>query len=162
MVTQTLNTAHGLTANDTNASKTVKMPFGMARLPVCWKTPNDSLLWAPLIDMYSCQDKFIVRAEMPGVSEEDIAVSLAGNDLVIKAERKIEKTRQTKEYYCSEIAQGTIFRSVPLPFDVKKNRIEATYTDGVLEIVMPRNVRAAESKIAVKVKATGRKKKKNS
>ncbi len=131
-------------------------------MPVCWKTPNDSLLWAPLIDMYSCKDKFIVRAEIPGVNEKDISVSLAGNDLVIKAERKTEKTRQTKEYYCSEIAQGTIFRSIPLPFDVKKSRIEATYADGVLEIVMPRNVHAAASKIAVKVNSAGRKNKKNS
>jgi HSP20 family protein len=159
MATTTLNTFRGMTGNEMNPSKTVKMPFGMARLPVCWKTPNDGLLWAPLIDMYSCQDKFIIQAEMPGLDEKDISVSLAGNDLVIKAERKTQKTSQTKEYYCSEIAQGTIFRSVPLPFDVKKNRIKATYIDGVLEVVMPRNIRAAGSEITVKVNSSGRNKK---
>jgi HSP20 family protein len=160
MVTQMLNTYRGVTSGDVNPSKTFKTPFGMSRMPVCWKTPNDSLLWAPLIDMYSCEDKFIVQAEMPGVNKEDISVSLVGNDLLIKGERKSQKTKHARDYYCSEISQGTFFRTIALPFEANKKRITATYSDGVLEIVMPRNTQMTETEIPVKVNSTGRKDKK--
>ena len=161
MVMQMANTSHGIAASDVNPSKTVKTPFGLARLPVCWKTPNDSLLWAPLIDMYSCKDKFIVRAEMPGVFKEDISVSLLGNDLLIKGERKSEKTKQTRDYFCSEISQGTFYRSIPLPFEIMRTLIEATYCDGVLEIVMQRNNKMVATAVNVKVNSPGHNRGKN-
>jgi len=76
------------------------------------------------------------RAELPGMKEEDIDVSLVGDTLTIKGERKAE-TEVKEEDYCCERSYGSFSRSIVLPSTVDTKKIEASYEDGVLEIRLP-------------------------
>ena len=79
-----------------------------------------------------------VRAELPGIDpEKDVQISLADDQLHIRAERQEKSEQKDKESYRSEFRYGSFFRSVPLPRGVKGEDITATYKDGVLEVRAP-------------------------
>lgn len=77
-----------------------------------------------------------VSAEIPGVSEKDIDVTLSpdGNTLSIKGEKKISKTKSEKDYYCAERAYGAFRRTMTLPSPVNPDKVDAKFRNGVLEI----------------------------
>lgn len=108
--------------------------------------------WAPRVDMFDRADKVIVKAELPGVKKEDIEISVTGGVLTIKGERKVEEEVKDEEYYCCERFQGTFYRAIQLPTDVEREKIEANYADGILEITLPRVPEVKPKKIEVKVK----------
>jgi HSP20 family protein len=94
--------------------------------------------WAPSLDVYEKDGNLVVKAELPGIQKEDIDVTLDRGDLVIRGERKAEKEVKEENYYRMERSYGSFQRRLPLPFDVKPEQIQATYTDGVLEIRIPK------------------------
>jgi len=108
--------------------------------------------WAPRVDMFDHVDKVIVKAELPGVKKEDIEISVAGGVLTIKGERRAEEEVKDEDYYCCERFRGTFYRAIQLPTDVETERIEADYTDGILEITLPKVPEVKPKKIEVKVK----------
>lgn len=151
MAIQKQNIFRGPADDNITSLKTAKHPISLTRFPVCWRTPNDGLVWAPLIEMYSHNNKFIVHVELPGVNKEDLHIALVGNDLIIKGERKTETTIKKKDYYCSEMSQGQFFRSVSIPVEVKKAQIKATYSNGILEIELHRDTSGKSSQVNIKV-----------
>jgi HSP20 family protein len=110
--------------------------------------------WIPPIEMYEKDDKFAIRAELPGIKEEDIDISVSGNMLIIKGERKQETEVDEDDYYCCERSYGSFLRSIDLPLNADTDKIEANTDDGVLEVTIPKTGETKAKKISI----TGKKK----
>jgi HSP20 family protein len=106
--------------------------------------------WEPTVDIYEDKDKVTVRAELPGMRKEDLNVSLEGNTLTVSGERKQEQEQQQGDTFRSERFFGRFQRSITLPHQVDANRLQATYKDGVLEVVCPKSEEAKPKQIEVK------------
>ena len=109
--------------------------------------------FTPRIDVVDTDKELRVSAELPGMDEKDIEVSLAGEALTIKGEKKEEKEEKGKDYYRSERSYGSFLRTIPLPSEVDTTKVEASFKKGVLTVNMPKTARAigGTKKIAVKV-----------
>jgi HSP20 family protein len=108
-------------------------PLALAR-PRAAEMPTP---WTPSVDVYERDNNLIVKAELPGVKKEDIDVELTDGGLAIRGERKAEQEVKEENYYRMERSYGSFYRRLPLRFEVKPEQIQATYTDGVLEIRIP-------------------------
>ena len=93
--------------------------------------------WTPNIEAFERKGEFIVRADLPGMTKDNVKVELFEGDLIIQGERKEEKEQKEKGYYAFERSYGTFYRVIPLPEGVKADEAKATFKDGVLEIAMP-------------------------
>jgi HSP20 family protein len=117
--------------------------------------PFESRLGAfsPKVDVTENDKEIKVTAELPGMDEKDIDVSLQSDMLTIKGEKKEEKEDKGKDYYRMERSYGSFSRSIPLPVEVETNKVEAKFKKGVLSITLPKTAKAvAETKkIPVKV-----------
>jgi HSP20 family protein len=83
-------------------------------------------------------DRLVVRAELPGVDpEKDVDVRIEGGDLLISAQRQERKEEKERGGYRTEFRYGSFSRTIPLPAGASERDIEATYTDGVLEVRVP-------------------------
>ena len=108
---------------------------------------------ASLSDMSRIEaDKFVVKAELPGMKEEDIDVSVIGDTLTVKGEKKTESEVKEEDYYRCERSYGSFYRSVPLPSTVDASKIKADFEDGVLEVTLPKTAEVKPKKIAVSAK----------
>jgi HSP20 family protein len=127
-----------------------------------WRLPVEERGWMPAVDVFEKEDRFVVKAELPGMKEDDIDVSVVGDTLSIKGEKKTETEIQEEGYYRCERSYGSFYRSIPLPSNVDANKIEASFEDGVLEVALPKSAKIKPKKIAVsaKKKATKSTKKK--
>lgn len=105
----------------------------------------------PAIDVAEQDDAIAVRAEVAGCKPEDIDISVYNNVLTISGEKKETKEEKNKGYYHMESSYGSFRRDINLPTDVDSTKVEATCTDGVLSIRLPK----AEVSKAVKVKVKG-------
>ena len=127
--------------------------FGRSFLPTAWgRLPMEQRGWTPAIEVFEKEDRFLVKAELPGMKEEDIDVSAVGDTLTIKGERKAESEVKEEDYYCCERSYGSFFRSIALPSHVDAQKIEASYEDGVLEVSLPKIPEVKPKKIAVSAK----------
>jgi HSP20 family protein len=88
--------------------------------------------FSPRVDVEDTGASYEIRAEIPGMTEKDITVSLSDNQLIIEGEKKDEWTKNERGVYQSEISYGSFYRSIPLRDDVDPNKVEASYRDGVL------------------------------
>ena len=106
-------------------------------------------MWAPLVDIYETKDDLFVNLELPGVREKDVHVSITGDMLTVKGERRFESDVKDEGYYRLERVYGKFERSIPLPIPVQAEKVKATYRDGVLEIRLPKveEVKPKEIKI---------------
>jgi len=94
----------------------------------------------------------VVKAEVPGMKEEDIDVSVVGDTLIIRGEKKAEAEVKEEDYYCCERSYGSFFRSVALPSTVDAKKIEASYDNGVLEITLPKAAEVKPKKVSISAK----------
>ena len=94
--------------------------------------------WTPRMDVVDGNDSLTLKVELPGVKQEDMAISLEDDVLTVKGERKDESQVNEQGYTRIERSFGTFQRSVVLPHTVDPNRVKATYKDGVLEIQLPK------------------------
>ena len=109
-------------------------------------------LWRPAVDIFETKDNLVLRAELPGMNKDDVHISVENNVLTLKGERKIDKEIKRENYHRVERTYGTFCRSFTLPTSVAKNKIEATFRDGVLEVIMPHAEEAKPKQIEIKVK----------
>ena len=119
--------------------------------------PMLSREWVPAIEMYDRGDKYVVKAELPGIKEDEVEVSTTEGVLTIKGEKKTESEVKEEDYYFSERGYGTFFRSLSLPSDVDAKKIEANFEDGVLEISMPKMPEVKPEKIPIHTTKKGEK-----
>ena len=94
-------------------------------------------LWSPQVEIFERGKNVIVRADLPGMTKDDVNVEVADNGITIEGERKNENEEKGEGYYRSERMYGKFYRRVPLPQGVKAEDAEATFSNGVLEITMP-------------------------
>jgi len=105
----------------------------------------------PSIDVIVEKDTVVVKADLPGLSKDDVSVSLQENYLTIKGEKKHESERKEANYFVSERAYGSFMRTIELPTSVDATKIEARFKDGVLEVKLPKTEDAKPKQIEVKV-----------
>ena len=120
--------------------------FGERPLQRIWERE-----WAPSLDMSETKDNFVVKAEVPGIDAKDIDISLTGDVLTIKGEKKQEKEEREEDYHLVERSYGTFTRSVRLPAEVESNKIKASYKNGILNITLPKSERVKAKEVKIKV-----------
>ena len=108
-------------------------------------------MWVPPIDLSETADKVTVKAEIPGMDPKEIDISIQGDTLVIKGEKKEEKEEKGKNYYRMERRYGSFARSIDLPASVDTNKVTAECKNGVLEITMQKKEEVKPKQISVKV-----------
>jgi HSP20 family protein len=107
--------------------------------------------WLPLMDISETNENLIIKVEVPGVESKDIDISITGDILTIKGEKKSEKEEKNKNYHFIERKYGAFLRSVTLPVSVKTDQIKAEYKNGILEINLPKIEKSEVKKIPVKI-----------
>jgi HSP20 family protein len=105
--------------------------------------------WLPAVDVSETDDEFVVRAELPGMSQEDIDINVQDNILTLKGEKKQEQKEDKENFYRLERSYGSFSRSFTLPAGVNPDDIKANFKDGVLEVTMPKTEAAKPKKIAI-------------
>jgi len=105
----------------------------------------------PLIDMVDKDSEFVLRSEVPGVNKDDMKITVSEDSVSIsgKIERKKEETKE--DYYYTERAYSSWERTIPLPSKVKSDSAKATYTNGVLELTLPKAEEVRSKKREIKV-----------
>ena len=107
--------------------------------------------WIPPIDLAETDEKFVIKAEIPGIDPKEIDISVKDNVLLIKGEKKEEKEEKGKNYYRMERRYGGFSRSIDLPSSVDTNKVTAEYKNGVLEITLQKKEDVKPKQISVKV-----------
>jgi HSP20 family protein len=107
--------------------------------------------WSPEIEVFEKNGRFNVRADLPGLTRNDVKVNVVEGMLTLEGERKKETETRREGYYRSERSYGTFYRAVPLPKGGKVDQIEATFKNGVLEISLPLAPEQALKPVEVKV-----------
>ena len=105
--------------------------------------------WAPPVDIYETDDALILKAELPGVSKDDVSIEIHQNTLILRGQRKHEAEVKEDNYHRVERAYGTFQRSFMLPTLVDQEHVQATYHDGVLELRLPKSEAAKPKRIAI-------------
>ncbi len=108
--------------------------------------------WTPAVDVFERNGNLIVKAEIPGVETKDLEVTVEDGVLRLRGERNHETEAEEDGYYRHERFHGAFERAIPLPAEIEAEKIEATYTNGVLEVVLPKAADTQARRIEVKAK----------
>jgi HSP20 family protein len=107
--------------------------------------------WTPAVDMVDRKDELVLRADLPGLEQKDVEVTIQDGMVTIRGERKEEKEEKKEgEYYYSERSFGAFVRTMPLPPDVEAEKVSATFKNGVLEVHLPKTKEVKGKKIEIK------------
>jgi HSP20 family protein len=107
--------------------------------------------WIPAMDLVETDDDFVLRADLPGLSENDVKIELEDNVLTISGERKAEHEERKEGYYRVERASGSFVRSLTLPEGVDPDSVKANFERGVLEVRIPKPEERKPRKVAISV-----------
>ena len=118
-----------------------------------WRPASSFTFSAPAIDMSEDEKAYKVSAELPGLDAEDVDVSISGNTLVLKGEKRQEKEEKEKNYYFSERAYGSFQRAFELPASVDRDKVSADFAKGVLTITLPKTPDAQKQQKKIEVKS---------
>jgi len=110
--------------------------------------------WMPPVDLVEAEDHFVLKADLPGLAEGDVNIEVQEGTLTISGERKAEHEQREKGWYRIERSFGRFSRSLTLPDGVDPDRIEASFSHGVLEVRIPK----PEERKPQRVEITGGKK----
>ena len=101
-------------------------------------TDTEETYWIPMVDIAETESGYEIRTELPGVSEDDVNVSVTDNLLTVKGEKRQEAETEGKNYHRVERRYGSFQRRFTLPSEVATNDIKAEFTDGVLTLSIPK------------------------
>jgi HSP20 family protein len=107
--------------------------------------------WIPAMDLVETADHYVLRADLPGLSDEDVNVQLEDNVLTISGERKTEQHTEREGYYRLERAFGGFSRSLTLPDGVDPDSVQAHFDRGVLEITIPKPEQKKPRQVQIKL-----------
>ncbi len=108
--------------------------------------------WSPSVDISETEENLFVTAELPGLEAKDVNVTISGDLLTIKGEKKKEKEEKDEHHHYIERFVGSFQRSFRLPVDIQSEKIEASFKKGVLKITLPKAEEAKKKSIEIKVK----------
>jgi HSP20 family protein len=126
--------------------------FGLAPFQAFRSEPIFSMP-TPAVDITEDDGTIRLTAELPGMTEKDIQVSLSGNTLTIKGEKRQEREEKEKGYHLSERSYGAFQRSFLLPEGADCDKVDAAFGNGVLTVTVQKSAQAAPKKIEVKAAA---------
>lgn len=109
--------------------------------------------WYPAMDCYMKGNQFIVHTDLPGIDPKDVDISVTGNILAIKGERKSDVEEKKEGYLFHETSYGAFERSLTIPEGVDSAKVRARYTNGVLELTMPAKAEALPKKVNIEIEA---------
>jgi HSP20 family protein len=110
---------------------------------------NEVETWVPACDLRETESEYIVRAELPGISREDVKINLINNTLYIRGEKKQETEDRKGSWHHVERSYGAFERTFSLPTAVSNDKIRAKFMNGVLEIVVPKADEAKPREIQI-------------
>ncbi|MEX3007232.1 Hsp20/alpha crystallin family protein [Hoeflea sp. TYP-13] len=113
--------------------------------------PDGNSRIVPKLDMSETDDAVEITAELPGVKEQDVDVSVASNILTLKGEKSFSKEEKEKDYRVVERSYGSFSRSLPLAFDIDADAVSANFNDGVLTITIKKPPEIAEQTRKIEV-----------
>lgn len=113
--------------------------------------PGAARRWTPAMDLVEVDTEYVVRADLPGVSEEDVHVEVEGDVLTISGERKAEHEERKEGYYRIERSFGSFRRAITLPEGVDISKVGARFEKGVLEVRVPKPVATSPQKVRIAV-----------
>ncbi len=104
----------------------------------------------PRVNVKEKKDKIEVTAELPGMKEDDVELSLDGNNLVLKGEKKHERESEEEGYHFVERSYGSFYRRIPVPAEIDEDNVEAEFKDGILNVSLPKTETGKQKSIKVK------------
>lgn len=117
-------------------------------------TPGSGgIVMAPRMDMAETDDSIEITAELPGVDEKDLDVTVEGDVLTIKGEKKSESEKKKKDYHLIERSYGSFRRSIRLPGIVDPDKVKASFEKGVLKVTLPKPEEAKQNRRRIDVKS---------
>ena len=114
-----------------------------------WAEGRGAFERVPKVDVIDRPNEIVVHAELPGVSKDDLDVTLSDTDVTIRASTKQEEKEARENYYRCEISRGEFVRTVALPAEVDGENVKASFKDGVLELTLPKVETSKRRKINV-------------
>ena len=106
----------------------------------------------PAIDMYQTDNEVVVKASIPGIKAEDVQINVTGDVLTVKGEVKQENEQKDRAWHIREQRFGSFERSIALPTDVKSDKAEAVFENGILTITLPKADEVKPKTINIKAK----------
>jgi len=107
--------------------------------------------WIPAMDLVETDEHYVLTADLPGLSQEDISLEFEGDVLTLSGERKTEQAERKEGYYRLERATGAFSRSLTLPEGIDPEAVTATFDKGVLEVRIPKPEQRKPKKVAIQV-----------
>ena len=107
--------------------------------------------WSPLVDIREDEKEYLIQAELPDTKKEDVRLTVENDVLAISGERKFEKEEKGRKYHRIERAYGSFVRSFSLPEDADGSNVTADFKDGMLQVHLPKSVKAKPKAIEIKV-----------
>jgi HSP20 family protein len=112
----------------------------------------DLTAWSPQVEVLQRGDRLVVRADLPGLTKDDVQVEVTDDAVTIRGERRQEHEERREGYFHSERSYGSFYRRIPLPEGVEADKADANFRDGVLEVTMPAPKREASRGRRIEVK----------
>ncbi len=106
--------------------------------------------WWPKLDLSETKDALVVKAELPGVEQNDVHVTLQEQALTIKGEKRSQKEEKDEQFHQIERSYGAFTRTLTLPTGVDAEKVVATFKDGVLTVTLPKTPAAKGTPIPIK------------
>ena len=113
--------------------------------------------WNPSVDIFENKDQIVLEAELPGISPEDVNISIENNVLTIHGERKFEKKDEGDNFHRVERSYGSFTRSFTLPPTVSSENVLANFENGILRLELAKREEAKPRRIEIKAGSTGQK-----
>ncbi|MGQ9707201.1 MAG: Hsp20/alpha crystallin family protein [bacterium] len=121
--------------------------FNRSALPT-----TEGRLFSPPIDLVETDEDYRIKVDLPGISKDDMSISAVGNSIVVKGEKRQEKKEEKENYHYMERFYGSFKRVIDLPSDIEADKISAEFTNGVLEIIVPKTEKVKPKEIEIKVR----------
>ncbi len=112
--------------------------FGRGFLEPSFGRDFESAMWSPQTEVFERGGELVVRADLPGMTKDDIDVDIKDDQIIIRGERRDERETDEQGFYQTERSYGSFYRSIPLPQGIDSEQANATFRDGILEITMPK------------------------
>jgi HSP20 family protein len=128
-----------------------RLPFARApgEIEPLWRSDTS---WGSAVDVVDKEHGYEITAELPGMDPSNISVKFSTGTLTIKGEKKVEKEEKGKDYVLSERRWGSFQRSFRVPASIDEEKIEATFSNGVLTIVLPKSAEAQKAEKTIDIK----------
>jgi HSP20 family protein len=107
--------------------------------------------WSPLVDITEDEKEYLIKAELPDIKKEDVRLTVENDVLAISGERKFEKEEKGRRYHRIERAYGSFVRRFSLSEDADGRNVTADFKDGVLQVHLPKSVKAKQKAVEIKI-----------